>query len=86
VVTALIDLAADAEATPEVHGTAESRLSQIQETLDGGGEGRYLSDSIERFLNRVAMAETQPSVASEMPPGQPIGGASDVVGWSACSW
>lgn len=86
VVVALMDLASDAAATPEVRGLAESALEGIQDDLLLGGGGSQLRRSIERFSNRAMSADREPAVATQMPPGQPIGGATDVAGWSACSW
>ena len=86
IVGALMDLAVDPEATPEVRGLAEGSLEQIRTLLARRHSDSQLARTIERFSNRVVQAGQEPSVAAEMPPGQPIGGASHVAGWSSCSW
>jgi len=86
VVVALIDLAADPEATPEVRELAEGALEEIRGLLDRRQPESHLARAIERFSSRITQAGQEPSVAREMPPGQPIGGASEVAGWSSCSW
>ncbi len=86
IVVALIDLAADPGATPEVRGLAEGALQEIRSLLERRDPGSQLARRIERFDNRVVPAGQEAPVATEMPPGQPIGGASPVAGWSSCSW
>ncbi len=78
-VVALMDLAADPQATPEVRGLAEAALAEyrLEPTL---------IRAIDRFLNRAVTVDQEQPVAFEMPPGQPIGGALDPAGWSSCSW
>jgi hypothetical protein len=54
--------------------------------LERRDPGSQLARRIERFGNRVVQAGQEAPVATEMPPGQPIGGASPVAGWSSCAW
>ncbi len=86
VVAALIDLAADPNATPTVRGLAEESLEELRVLLDRGGAEGQLARAIERFSNRVVQTETGISEVHHMPPGQPIGDGLEVQGWSACSW
>jgi len=93
-VTALVGLAADPQATPEVRALAEASLGEIDGLLErrrpsssvSKAQAAYLRRVIERFFGRVAQAGDAPIVAMEQPPGQPIGSMAEVAGWGACSW
>ena len=86
IVVALLDLAVDPQATPEVRALAETALEEIRGLLERHQPSSHLARDIERFSNRAVQADHEASVASEMPPGQPIGGASSAASWSSCSW
>ena len=86
VVVALMDLASDPQATPEVRARAEEALVEIGAMLERGAASDTLGQSIRRFHERSIQAQHEAPVAAPMPPGQPIGGASSVAGWSSCSW
>ena len=82
----MMDLAIDPQATPEVRALADDALHEIRGSLEQRPYFLHLADAIKRFQNRALTAERVAPVASDMPPGQPIGGATQVTGWSSCSW
>lgn len=84
-VAALIDLAGDPQATPEVRGQTEEALLEIRDSVSDSDTG-YLARSVDRFLERGTDAGEWPAGAAAMPPGQPIGNAAAFASWSECSW
>jgi hypothetical protein len=81
---ALMDLATDPEASPEVRGLAERMVTPLRTQIMGRGDA--MTPMIDRFLGRQWLVETDGPAAAPMPPGQPIGSLSGVAEWSACSW
>jgi hypothetical protein len=74
-VTRLMDLAADADAAPEVRAVATSALRALSEklkALDADAHRRLTIEDIERFLSRPD-APRRRTVAPPVPPGDPIG-------------
>jgi hypothetical protein len=80
VATRLMDLAASADAAPQVRASATDALrrlaARIARAPSAGADGahrRYFRDEIERFLTRPAPTR-KPSPPPSTPPGDPIGG------------
>lgn len=71
VVSRLMDLAAQAEALPQVRATATNALRDIMQTIGTGNDA--MKDEIDRFLKRPdpTNKKTDPLAT---PPGDPIGG------------
>lgn len=86
VAVALMDLATDPEATPEVRGLAEQALDEIRDLLVKQQSGDPLARVIERFQDRWLVAGEERPAAAPMPPGQPIGSLGGVAEWGTCSW
>lgn len=86
VVVALMDLASDPEATPEVRALAEETLDDVREAQLTRRADDPLAQTILRFQSRSLTTDREGPVAHPMPPGQPIGGMGSVAEWSSCSW
>jgi len=102
VVAALIDLAANPEASPAVRARVEAALQrlrrQLSEATDGGAPTQaveaahrdWLAGEIGRWLERRGPAARGPVDPPDPPPGSPIGGAAGggelPPGFGGCSW
>ena len=76
----LMDLAANADAQPQVRAVATDALRALQTTLkravttgDTAAHYRFVIDNIEKFLSRPDAPRKQPMPLAN-PPGDPIGG------------